>query len=305
MPKKSNSVTKSHRIESLRKILERWGRLNKQQIDQHVAAQLNLDENVISRTLYRDLEELVNNHEVRVYYFNRDGSTIDEFDPDVHKNTQCEWALVGSESQIVGQDILKANGALLLASERLGKYIKVDSGSSNVEFKTLHLFFNIPNHFLCLKIEKEMLPLTIVIGRISPKITNTQSLFNDLEKQYGKRTLMLALPYASISSFKPGSKQMGHSALTFIVNDRNPEFEDILIRDLNSKNKTYYCKLSQVEADIVRKNCIETVDKTLTEGWNHLSKSDLNIKKIEVVDSSNIQSPSLVFVSEMVPLLVI
>ncbi len=305
MPKKSNSVTKSQRIDALRKILERWGRLNKQQIDQHVAAQLDLDVDLISRTLYRDLEELVNNLEVRAHYFSRDGSFIEEYDPEVHKNTQCEWALVGSESQIVGQDVLKANGALLLASERLAKYIKVDSGKSSVDFKILHLFFNIPNHFLCLKIEKEMLPLTLVIGRIPPNVTNSQSLFNDLERQYGKRTIMLALPYASISSFKPGSQQMGHSSLTFTVNDRNSEVEDILVRDLNSKNKTFTCKLSQIESDILRKKGIETVDKTLTEGWNHLGKSDLNIKKIEVSGSTTIQSPSLIFVSEMVPVLVL
>jgi hypothetical protein len=305
MPKKSNAVPKSQRIDALRKILSRWGRLNKTQIDSHLAAQLDVDGDAISRTVYRDLEELTNNNEVRAYYFTRDGQQIVEFDPEVHKNTICEWSLVGSESQIIGQDILKENGALLLASDRLSKYLKIDSGSTNVEFKTLHIFFNIPNHFLCLKISREMLPMTLVIGRISAGESNPQKIFKHLEERFGKRSLLLSLPYASVSSFKPDKDQLGHTVLNFNASKDSNGIDEIVITDLNSKNKTLYCKLSQVEADLVRKKGIETHDKTLTEGWNHIAKSDLNLKRIVVSGRQVIQSPSLVFVSELVPVLVI
>lgn len=305
MPKKSNSITKSQRIESLRKILERWGRLNKAQVDSHLANQLNLDVESVSRTVYRDLEELVNNNEVRPHYFTRDGVLIEEFDPEIHKNTYCEWSLIGSESQIVGQDILKENGALLLASERLNKYLKVDSGITSVDFKTLHIFFNIPNHFLCLKISKEMLPMTLVVGRLLAKIENPQNVFKEIEKKFGKRTLLLSLPFASVSSFKIEEKQCGHAALSFDIAGEASAGEEIIITDLNSKNKTYFCKLSQIEADLVRKKGIEINQKTISEGWLHLNKSDLNIKKIEVENNVKIQSPCLVFVSEQIPVLLV
>lgn len=305
MPKKSNAVTKSQRIESLRKIFERWGRLKKDQIDSLLATQLGLDVDALSRTVYRDLDELVSNNELRPDYFTRDGAPIAEFDPEVHKNTYCEWSLIGSESLIVGQDILKENGALLLASDRLNKYLKLDTGITSIDFKTLHIFFNIPNHFLCLKISKEMLPMVLVVGRIPATIENPQNLFKDLEVKYGKRTLMLSLPFASVSSFKVGDGQLGHAALNFEIDANTKLGDSITVTDLKSKNKTYYCKLSQVEADQVRKKGIETNQKTITEGWLQLNKTDLSIKKIEIKDEVIIQSPCLVFFSEQVPILIL
>ena len=305
MAKKSNSVSKSQRIIELRKILLRWGRLNKKQIDQQLSAQLNLDEEVVSRTLYRDLEELVNNHEVRAYYFTRDGQKIEEFDPEVHKNTYCEWGLVGSESLIIGQDILDESGVLLLASDRMFKFIKVESGKTNLDFKILQIFFNIPNHFLCLKVSKEALPFTIVVGRVPAKYASPQEIFDSLEKEYGKRILMLSLPYASVSSFKIKEKQFGHAHFHVGTEILSNSTESIMLTDLKSKNKTFYCKVSQIEADNIRKNGGTAIDKTLTDGWDHIKKSDLNIKKIEVVGKANIQSPILIFFSENVPFLIL
>ena len=143
MAKKSKSVTKLQRIDSLRKILARWGRLDKNQINSRLAAHLGIDQVVLARTIYRDLAELVNNNEVRVDYFAKDGMLIFEYDEEIHKNTFCEWSLIDNESQIVGQDILKGNGALLLASDRLNKYLKIDTGSNSIDTKDLNIFFNI------------------------------------------------------------------------------------------------------------------------------------------------------------------
>ncbi|MGZ3769331.1 MAG: hypothetical protein ACXVCP_08385 [Bdellovibrio sp.] len=273
------------------------------QIGTHLASQLDVEIESISRTIYRDLNELVDNNEIRVHYFNRDGEEISDYDSAVHKNTYCEWSLIGNESLIIGQDILKENGALLLASERLNKSLRIDTAVGDIGFGTIQIYFNIPHHFICLRIAKEALPFNVVIGRISANTANPAAMFKSIEDRFGKRTIMLSLPYSSISSFKPEIDQLGHSLLRFDTNDDGLT-EEILLSDLKSKNKTYFCKLSQVEADSIRKIRIESADRTLTEGWDHLTKIDLHIKKTEVCSQIVTLSPSLVFVSEQTPVLV-
>lgn len=305
MAKKSNSVSKSLRIDQLRKVLARWGRLNKQQIDQYLSAHLNLDKDSVSRTLARDLEELERNHEVQKYYFTRDGHPIEEFDPEIHKNTYCEWTLVGSESQILGQDILKANGAKLLVSDRLSKVLKIESGDARIDLNGVHIFFNIPNHYLSLRIVKDALPVTVVVGRIPSGSTNSQEILGKLEDVFGKRVVMLSLPYASISSFKLEGGQLGHAVIHLAPASSIADSYLVAVSDLKAKNKTYYCKLSQIEADLVRKNGASSIDKTLTEGWGAIRKSDFNVKYSEVVGEVTLQNPSLIFCSEQIPLLIV
>jgi hypothetical protein len=91
MPKMPGGIKRFRRLFALVDVIERWGRLEKEKIDQLVSANLGVDIQMITKALYRDLQELVEMNILEVYYLTRDGRPIEDHDPDIHKNFLCEW----------------------------------------------------------------------------------------------------------------------------------------------------------------------------------------------------------------------
>src|SRR5579885_938291 len=119
MPKQPGGITKFERIQAVKAVLARWGRLAKSQIDQYVSAALNCPAEELERALYRDLEELERMGEIITIHYSRDGSEIEDYDPEVHRNTVCRWAIPGAENTILGGQKLKESQIELLVSPRL------------------------------------------------------------------------------------------------------------------------------------------------------------------------------------------
>ena len=141
MPIQPGGVSKFDRIDALRKVLSRWGRLNKQQIDQHVSSALNCDSEEIARSLYRDLADLVAKNELTALYFTRDGAPIADYDPDVHKNMYCEWATKEGAVSFVGGAFLKGLGGELVLARRLAEAVSVSGAEVEPARDALNFYF--------------------------------------------------------------------------------------------------------------------------------------------------------------------
>ena len=107
MPKAAAGITKDRRKRAILEVIERWGRMNIDQITQRLSALLGVNASSAKRSLYRDLEELVNEGVLIDVRFTRDGCPIKEFDPEIHKNTNCEWAFKNAENVASGAGIIK------------------------------------------------------------------------------------------------------------------------------------------------------------------------------------------------------
>lgn len=289
MPKEPSGITKSKRLEAVRQVLRRWGRLNKQQINQYVSTHLGADADEISRALYRDLEELVANGEAVDYRFSPDGKLIDNYDPDVHKNTNAEWALVGSENTVLGDSILREIGGSFYAPARLVRDFRIEAGSTEPSFQTIHIYFSVLQSFLCLKLNVNALPIKLLIGRPQDQLNYTPPL-EDIYKRFGKRTAVLLIPLPNISS-TISSEKCGHASIDIA----NPEV--VSISDLNSKNGTSYYKMSQNDADLLRRKGNLLGDKTISMSWTKIKRSDLIPVKIPSGNSETMSLPVLVELS--------
>jgi hypothetical protein len=248
MPKQPGGFSKFERIEALREVLKRWGKLKKTEIDERVAAKLGCEAEAISRALYRDLEVLENMREITTTHFTRDGLKIDHFNPEQHKNTVCEYAVPESESQIRGSKRLAGCGIGLAASTRLIQEITVSDGSKPTSPNPcIGFYFHAGGQPHSIFFGTASLPFQVCVGR-SVNEKERSKLLADAESVIGKRTVYLSVPNPAISSYR-GPEKIGHLILSF----EKPS--TVNLRDLGSKNGTSYQELSVDQAErLIKKN---------------------------------------------------
>ena len=242
MPKKINQITKLQRFEAIRNILSRRGRLDKSQIDEALSHHFDFDKDSFHRTVYRDLNELVNNNEIQVHYFSKDNNEIDNFDESIHKSYKCEWSLLNNTEKIKGHGIIEKMNGYIYCSERLNRSIHIDNLLNDLKNDMICIHFLMANYSFKIQIHKEAVPFYLVLGRVSEIEQNAKSHFVEIERTFGKRTILLSIPYNTVSSFKLNNKSSGHCVFKF----QNGRF---LIEDLNSKNGTFYAELKSQDID--------------------------------------------------------
>jgi len=263
MGKKSNDLSKTLRLMTVQRVVARWGRLTPAQIAEHVASALAVDVNdVFKRNIYRDLEDLHEMGLVRDVRQGRDGSDIESYDPEVHKNAVVSWVWVGSEGRVIGDTYLRDHGGSFQCSKRISKEVKIETGTFDSDYRTSHVYFSVEQSFLCLKISHDAIPVCLVVGRPlnSP---NYLPPFAEVEKKFGSRTALLLTPSATLSGCKDAEKP-GHFKITFNSTDH------CNIEDLNSKNGTSIYKLTPSLADAYRRSAELSGDETLSKSWNRV-----------------------------------
>lgn len=259
MPRNPTGKTKSQRIHALREVFRRWGKLDKPRIDELVSGHLGIPVEGLRKPLYRDLQELVESGEIIVRYYSSSGSEIADFDSTVHVSSRAEWALVGSEHKVLGQNALSLAGGALYPLSRLVREIRVDSGSPEFEENTIHLFFSIQSTFFCLKLPLESIPVTVVVSR-APGPFDGNPPIKEIEDRFGKRCALLQIPNPGVSAIKPGER-LGHAVIKF-SQDRSVE-----IFDLGSTNGTKFHPLSLQDAEVLRKSGDLLGKQTATAEW--------------------------------------
>lgn len=231
MPKRNSSVLKSQRIDAIRQTLKRLGRARKSDIDSNVAMILGVSESDISRSLYRDLDELVNNNEFEISYFTRDGVEIPSYDPEIHKNTSAEWSLKGFTG-FRGENLLSLGAYNLFVAPALKNDVVVEPIDKLVAKPGfVRLVMNIANKLISISIPEDAIPVIFFIARLAPDRGHEKD-FDEILKYHGRRCMLLTIPNIQISSYKT-AEVPGHASLTF----REPGY--VLVRDYNSSNGTH------------------------------------------------------------------
>lgn len=261
MSKSAAGVTRDKRLKIIRQLLHRWGRMTKEQIDEHLSSALECDNDAgFKRSLYRDLEYLVNEGDIVDYRFTSDGLPITEYDPSKHKNTRVQWAVAGEENQVLGGSILEQVKGGFQASKILTRDFAIEKGKpAGTNFQTLQLFFSLGHEFLCLKFNLSAASAKIIVRR-TPDDEKKGPTLEDLEKTFGKRLGILSLPIPSLSSVKSPEKA-GH----FLIHVETPE--KISIQDLGSSNGTSFTKITMADVDEMRKKGSLLGDNTVTSSW--------------------------------------
>ena len=288
--------TRYQRIQVLMDVLSRWGRLDKNQIAEHVGRVLdeNFEAESFQRAIYRDLADLVTDSRIQVEYFSRDGGLIEDYDPEIHKNIYCQWYIPGSESEISGSGHLKNQNGLFHAPKLLKNDFSILSGNSQADPRHRHLYFQIGSAFLCIKASFQAIPFCIIVSRIHGAIDQKET--DEIKKLFGARASILKVPFPRLSSFKD-STRLGH----FLIEFQNES--SLTITDFNSSNGTFVYKLKFSEADKIRSSGAVMNDYTLTSTWENVDLSF--VKPIKISDKATYEIPILIDAGNEFKLLVV
>ncbi|MBL6991926.1 MAG: hypothetical protein ISR65_19240 [Bacteriovoracaceae bacterium] len=293
MPKQPANIPKSKRIEVVKEILMRWGRIKMHDINIRVANNLGCDPRLIKRAIYRDLEELVTTCQVKELVFTRDGREILDYDPDLHKNVYKEWCIPTSDISVIGQSLLHAKGARIYCKNFITREISVHEGRTDTRHHVKYIFFELSSCFMSIQVNIDALPISFVISREMGPISTEE--IETVHKRDGIRSVILKLPISNLSSFKDSNK-LGHGKIT--LSDTN----HVNLKDLGSSNGTYFYKISNIDAEELRAKGQLIGDKTISDTWSSLN----NIKvEREDVNDDDILSPVIVEMSEKMRLLII
>lgn len=265
MARVSGAIAKSKRIEVLKDVLKRWGRIDKQHIDTNVAQILGVTTESLARCLYRDLEELVFHGLVQETAFTRDGEKIEEYDPEIHKNVRKEWSFIGFETHVIGFNLLEQMSGQLYVDPILSGAVSIVEGKLDACHNVFHFYFNIGNRFLSLRVEKDQIPVSVVVSRAN-KMINVFEV-NELKKRISRRLIILKLPINSLSGF--GKERIGHGMIQ--IN----EDQKLRIFDLESVNGTSFYKLTPAEAEDIRMKGSILEDMTMTKSWARAQQENL------------------------------
>ncbi len=284
MPKKQDGLNKSKRVDAVRVVVRKNQGLSTKEIAFKVAHMLSLnsEDTAIIKNVRRDLKELEVNGEIKCQYKNSLGEWIEEFDPELYKNSESFWFLNEGESLRAYSSFLKDLGGDLKFSKVLDEEIELKEGKVEIEKNKVYLRFQLGHRFFSLLISKDSFPLNLILTRTLSEIDKID--FKALENKFGKRVAVLFIPHAKISSFKSPEKP-GHAIIMF-----NADMS-IEIQDLNSKNGTVLYSLNRAEADKIREAKFLNQHKTLTTKWYNLNIESL--VKREVKSTEKLNAPSI------------
>ena len=286
MPKQPGGISKFQRMEALRAVLVRWGKLNKQQIDDHVAKALGCDAPEISRALYR--EELENLTQIKSTHFTRDGQEITDYDPAKHKNTYGEWFIAGGETFVQGEMRLAESGIKLAVSPRLRKLVSVIEMASSKKPEGIGIYFESGTVAHSLVIKPEAFPFVLWLSRCG-KRDSSEKLLSAGEAQFGHRLVCLQIPCASVSSVK-NVRESGHLSLTF------KDFLSLTIQDCNSKNGTYYRLLDKDRGNVLVENALFKKKATTTHQLS-LDGKQHELSRVKPENPAKVNLPVKIFAS--------
>ena len=293
MSKSPGGITKDKRKRTLLEILNRWGKLNFEQLSQHIESALGIDVTSARRTLYRDLEELVSEGILTESRFSPDGSEITAYDQELHKNTVCHWSIANQENSTLGARILENHGGQVLTSQRIKQHVRLilgKPGGDPLNNNKMGLYFSLGNDFVALELTKSHFPYTLLFSR-TPNPTEPPVDLATLEQSLGKRLILLSLPIPSISTIKKTEK-LGHCHLSIETETH------FLIEDHHSTNGTKVAPINRTLAlDRIKKASVSG-NSTLTS--TSFESMDQQAAWIEVFPKKaiSIEIPAIISVSK-------
>lgn len=279
MPKKLTEITKSRRMKAIKEVLKTWGVQDIKEIIQKLSNKLDEDINLIKRTIYRDLDELVAEHLLIELYYTRSGEMIDDYDPELNKSATKKWQITDLEGQVHGDLKFINSGGELYCDPLIRDDVTFFSGSREPDHHNRYIYFAIGTTFFSLALNKMALPITVIFSRKKDEINYTE--VNNIKDNISKRVIILKLPIASLSTYK-GEKKLGHARLT-ITPDGKVEAED-----LGSSNGSYYAIISPREAQALLDRGISQDCETVSSSLNSKYFPDIKFEKLLSIVKSDV-----------------
>ena len=253
MPKITDGKTSDDRKHAIREVLGQYGKMSRDDLFQKVAQKLNVDLKSIRSSLYKDLNTLSDKSVLEKQYLHPDDTpmTDEEIndlmldDSSQSSNYKLIWSLKGYEDSVIGAKLLEdLGGKIYVPNKSMLRDFEIMDATKSTQLGSYSIIFEIGNRVLKLGVDENARPVTIVVGR-----SNTDASFvypkNELLEEFGKRTILLLLPNRLLSAGKEGSR-LGHFLMT-LSNKR----DELLVRDLGSKNGTKTMRLSKDDAALV------------------------------------------------------
>jgi hypothetical protein len=293
-------MTGEQRRKHIIEILKRWGRLDRAQISSILSQQIgeDLDSPSGNKLILRDLNKLVENHELSVQYFTRDDSPIPDYEinPAIYKNVKCFWQIAGKDFSISGEGILDNFNISLKVPKFLTPDVSIHSSEIKISKDHIHLFFSDDLSKFCLKINKSAAPFTILIsGKLKDEIDEADLIA--IEELYGKRTLSLNIPNRFISKGYTKGTQ-GHFLVEYKGN-----INEVYIEDLDSTNGTQIETSEPTLKYRLIKEATEINEKTITDDL--LDSDKFRIPTLRLKEKERIELPSKIRIGNNIEIIVI
>ena len=258
MPKITDGLTSDDRKQAIRKVLEIYGKLNREDLFRHVSAYLEVDVQKIRSSLYKDLNTLAGKGEIEVQYFYQDGTPMTQIEiekilsEDGGKNFFCTWSLVGYEDEVKGAKLLSdLGGHFFVPNKTMQGAFLLQEADQTAPLSSFGLLFSVGNKILRLSLDHREYPATLIIAR-SPSDIGFKFPRKEIIEKYGHRASLLTLPHPTLSSCQPDTR-MGHLLLQIVGLNK------VKIFDLGSRNGTEIMKignedLASLELSLAAKN---------------------------------------------------
>ena len=264
--KKKVEVSKRQRLDGIKEILRKSGKLEASILKERLTAHLGMDPTKYSKQrLSSDLITL------------RDENTIAEDESDYPK----KWYLVGKKVEVVGENYLSNLGGKIIVSPLLSNEIRITPDISKLNTQdNYNFFFEVSDHFLCLSIRKEGLPAKVIFARTTSD-NNTEEI---VQSEFGKRYLIIQVPVSKVSSVKSSDKP-GHLLI---------DFKDGHIFNVTDLESSVGSKVSSIELEIAQKMVQQgaiTGKKTITEAWSSIYSEAINLKPMDANENVAVTAP--------------
>lgn len=300
MPKQPADIPKSLRIKMVRELINECGLIDKKTLTARVSQRLRCEEKLISRALYRDLEELVRNKEIEVEYYERSGERIPEYDPAEHKNVECKWRGFNSDVKINGVGLINRMDGQIWADPLYIPSISIGKGNSDTTPRTRHIYLGIGTHYICIKtsLSDDSLPFSYHFARVR-EVKIEKSEVDIIQATLNKKRMAyVRMPASGLSAFKD-TDHLGHFTITILENDL------VEIMDLNSSNGTIVYQLTMADAETIRLNSELIGYETVTESWNALKVATYKRTDLKPMSGQKFSTPIVIQCCEGFRILVI
>jgi hypothetical protein len=296
MAKSASGRTKDERLQAIRAIIRRSGRIDRKALQEAMASNLDVEAASLEDSIYRDTQDLVSRGEIKEVRHTPSGELIGDYDPETHKNTLVSWVLPDVDAPtVMGSGLLEQYGARFLTSKVLSRAFSITEEKGNILPRSFHLFFMIGPRLFHAIADVDAVPFTLLIGR-SQK--GEEIRFDMLEAKYGKRSAALVVPEIGVSRMVDDGHVKAHTALEFSTEHA------IRVLDQGSKNGTDCAYLNRGEAEkLIHARALKS-DHTAT-GGKTMQLSDLEWRSMTPGSSESAELPLAIRCSKDFVLLVI
>jgi flavodoxin len=291
---KKKNYTRAYRVQVVMDVLKQWGKLDTQQVCEHVGNNLGEDiTEAFKKAILRDLNYQKEKNKLSVEYHARDGGEIEDYDQEIHKNVKCLWQIFGDDNNIQGGGLLDRAGCQIHVDKSLMDDVLVGHSKIDLKPERIHFIFVISGVLCCLKISKNAMPFNIIFSRTNEKIQEEER--ERLISVFGKRIIILKIPDHRISSYKKNAA-IGHCHFSTkktqnnkISSEKNFEL-NFEIKDLDSTNGTKIYKLDLEYALSVFDHWKKSQEElTLDETWKYIDSDAF--KPIKLNSSQDFRIP--------------